>query len=113
MKYLILIYGDEAAWAAMTPAETEKMMGAYRAYSQALVQAGKMVEGSELAPKKTAKNITVRMDAARVLDGPYADIREQLGGFYLIEVANEAEALDWAKKCPGAAHGGVELRLCI
>ena len=80
---------------------------------QPVVSAGKMVEGSELASKKTAKSITVRMDAARVLDGPYPDIKEQLGGFYLIEAANEAEALDWAKKCPGAAHGGVELRLCI
>lgn len=113
MKYMILIYSDERAWAALAPADMEKAMGAYMAYSQALAQSGKMVSGSQLARATGAKSVTVRADAARVVDGPYVDTKEELGGYYLIDVASEAEALEWAKKCPGAAHGGVELRLCI
>lgn len=112
MKYMILIYSDEAAWAAMAPADRDQAMGAYMAYSKTLAQSGKMVSGSQLAPAGTAKSVTVR-GAARVVDGPYVDTKEELGGYYLVDVADEAEALDWAKKCPGAAHGGVEVRRCV
>lgn len=113
MKYMILIYNSEAAWQAQSPAEMEKGMAAYRAYAQALAESGKMVDGSELAPVNTAKSITVRNGAPRVIDGPYVDIKEQLGGYFLIDVSSEAEAIEWAQKCPGAHHGAVELRPCI
>jgi hypothetical protein len=113
MKYMILIYTSEAEWAALTPAEMEKAMGAYFGYTEALSKAGKLVTGQELQPVATAKSITVRSDAAHVVDGPYVDTKEQFGGFYLIDVADEAEAIAWAKKCPGAAHGGVEVRPCV
>jgi hypothetical protein len=113
MKYMILIYGSENEWAAQAPAEMERMMGAYMAYSEALSKAGKMVVGHELQPVATAKTITVRNTSATVVDGPYADTKEQFGGFYLIDVADEAEAIEWAKKCPGSWHGKVELRPCM
>ena len=109
MQYLILIHSSEAAWEGLSPAEMERGMGAFRAYADALVAAGKNVASSQLAPAGAARNISAR----GVLDGPYVDIKEQLGGFYLIEVADEAEALEWAKKCPGVHYGGVELRKCI
>ncbi len=110
MQYMILIYSDERAWAQLSPDELGREMGAYFAYSEALVAAGVMRAGDELQPTSTARSITVRDGAAHVADGPYVDTKEQLGGYYLIETASEAEAIEWAKKCPGAAHGGVELR---
>ena len=110
MKYMVLIYGSEAHWAAQSPEEMEKAMGAYFAYSEALTKAGKLVAGDELHPVATAKSVTVRSDGVRVVDGPYVDTKEQFGGYYLIDVADEAEAIEWASKCPGAQHGGVELR---
>lgn len=113
MKYMILIYADENGWAQMSPDEQTQAYGAYMAYSEALVAAGKMVSGDELKPVATAKTIAVRDGKASVKDGPFADTKEQLGGYYLIDVATEAEAIQWAQKCPGAQHGAVELRPCM
>lgn len=112
MRYMISIFGDEQAWAKLTPEQIGQTMAAYFAYSQELQAAGKLVAGEELQPGATAKTIRVA-GAATVRDGPYADIKEQFGGFYLIDVENEAEAIAWAKKCPGAAHGAVEVRPCV
>lgn len=113
MKYMILIYGEESYWAGLSPEDMAKGMEAYMAYSDALRNAGKYVSGHELNTASTAKSVTVRNGAANVTDGPYADTKEQLGGYYLIEAADEAEAISWAARCPGAAHGLVELRPCI
>lgn len=113
MRYMIAIFNDEQVWAQMEPAKMEQEMGAYFAYSQELVAAGVMVAGEELQPSPTAKTIRVTTAGAAVKDGPYADIKEQFGGFYLINVATEAEAIAWAKKCPGARHGAVEVRPCV
>lgn len=110
MKAVILIYGSDATWAAMTPAEMEREMGAYGAYTEALIAAGKFVDGSELQPASTAKSVRVTAAGASVSDGPYADTKEQLGGYYLINVVSMDEAVEWAAKCPGARHGGVEVR---
>lgn len=109
MKYMILIWSDETKWAAMTPPQMQEAMGAYRAYSEMLATSGKMVSGSQLAPAGQGKTIA----AGRVVDGPYADIKEEIGGYYLVEAADEAEAVALAQKCPGAKYGAVELRLCI
>lgn len=113
MKYMVLIFADESSWAAMTPDEQTQAYGAYMAYSEALQKAGKLVEGHELQPAATAKTIAVRDGTAKVVDGPYVDIKEQLGGYYLIDVIDEADAIHWASRCPGAAHGAVELRPCM
>lgn len=113
MRYMISIFSDEQAWANLSPADIEKEMHAYFAYSTALREAGKLVAGEELHPGHTGKTIRVAAAGAKVTDGPFADIKEQFGGFYLIDVASEAEAIEWAKKCPGAKHGAVELRACV
>lgn len=110
MKAMILIYTSEAAWAALAPAEMEREMGAYMAYTQALIAAGTFVDGSELAPTPTARSVKVTDGGAVVTDGPYVDTKEQLGGYYILEVASMDEAIAWAAKCPGARHGGVEVR---
>jgi hypothetical protein len=111
--YMILIFSSDEAWAALTPAEMQREMGAYFAYTQALRDAGKYVRGDQLMPAHTAKSVRVREGKAGVVDGPYADTKEQFGGYYLISVADEAEALEWAAKCPGAKHGTVEVRACV
>lgn len=113
MKYMILIFGEEAKWAAQTPDEMAKGMAAYMAYGEALRAAGKYVNGHELNSVSTAKTVAVREGAPHVADGPFADTKEQIGGYYLIDAADEAEALSWAARCPGAHHGTVELRPII
>ncbi|MDZ4777729.1 MAG: YciI family protein [Alphaproteobacteria bacterium] len=113
MKYMVLIFAEEGGWAAMTPDEQTQAYGAYMAYSEALQKAGKYIAGHELQPSATAKSIAVRNGAPKVVDGPYVDIKEQLGGYYLIEATDEADALHWASQCPGAHHGTVELRPCM
>ena len=110
MKAMILIYNSEAAWAALAPAEMEREMGAYMAYTQALIAAGAFVDGSELALTPTARSVKVTDGGAVVTDGPYVDTKEQLGGYYILEVASMDEAIAWAAQCPGARHGGVEVR---
>jgi hypothetical protein len=113
MRFLIAIYGDEQAWAELSPADMEREMGAYFAYSSELSQSGKLVAGEELHPVATAKTVRVTAGGASVKDGPYAEVKEQFGGFYLIDVADAAEAVAWAQKCPGARYGAVEVRPCV
>lgn len=110
MKAMILIYGDEHMWAKFAPAELEREMGAYAVYTEALIAAGVFVEGSELHPTTTAKSVRVGGTGQTVTDGPYAETKEQLGGYYILNVPSMEEAIAWAAKCPGARHGGVEVR---
>jgi hypothetical protein len=110
MEYMILIYADENAYARVGEAQLKAMYADYRTYTQELMKAGVMRTGSELKPTSTAT--TVRLRGGKVLstDGPFAETKEQLGGYYLIDVANLDEAVKWAGKCPGAKTGSVEVR---
>jgi hypothetical protein len=110
MQVLLMIYSDEAAWASMSAAEKGEAFAAYGAYSAALRDAGVMVGGNPLQPSATAHTVRLQGGAPQVLDGPYAETREQLGGYYLLEVADMQDALRWAARCPGAAHGAIEVR---
>lgn len=110
MQVMLLIHADETAWQRMTPAEAEAGIAAYGAYTEALRAAGALVGAERLAPSTMAHRVRVAGGQPQVLDGPYAETREQLGGYYLIEVPDIATALRWAARCPGAAHGTVEVR---
>jgi hypothetical protein len=110
MQAMLMIWGDEAAWNAMPEAAQQEAMGAYKAYAAALVEAGVMRGGERLLPVATAATVTLRDGAPQVLDGPYAETREQLGGYFLIEVPDMEAAIRWAARCPGAAHGQIEVR---
>lgn len=111
MQYILLIYADENAWSTFTPEQRAAGMAQYGAYNEALRKAGAMVNADQLQPTMTAA--TVRPGAngeAQVLNGPYIDTKEALGGYYLIEAADQAAAIEWAKKCPATQHGIVEVR---
>jgi hypothetical protein len=110
MEYLLLIYGNEKAWASAAPADTERMYAAYGAYTQALAEAGVMRGGNELKPTSAATTVRLAGGKPQVLDGPYAETKEQLGGYYLIDVPDLDAAIAWAARCPGAQHGVMEVR---
>jgi hypothetical protein len=106
MKYMLLIYTDEAA----TPASTEPVSPAYVAYTQAMQKAGVLVAGDRLAPSGSATTVRNRDGKSKVLDGPYAETKEQLAGYYMIEAADLDAAITWATRCPGADRGAIEVR---
>jgi hypothetical protein len=110
MRYLLLIYGDESHWPRMTQAEQQQGVAAFQAYSEALTNAGVLKGSNRLQPTSAATTVRTRDGKPQVLDGPYADSKEQLGGYYLIEVPDLDAALSWAARCPGAAYGAVEVR---
>ncbi|OQW57297.1 MAG: hypothetical protein A4S17_04855 [Proteobacteria bacterium HN_bin10] len=110
MQYMLLIYGEESAWANLSPDQLSAEMGAYFAYTEDLQKAGALRGGDELHPVATAKTVSVSGGKQKVVDGPFAETKETLGGYYLIEVETQEEALKWAAKCPGARHGRVEVR---
>ena len=110
MQYLLMIYGNEAGMLSASKADTEKMHAAYGAYTEALQKAGVIRGGERLRP--TTDATTVRMDngKAKVLNGPYAETKEQLGGYYMIDVPDLDAAISWAARCPGAGTGTMEVR---
>jgi hypothetical protein len=110
MQYILLIYSDEALWGAMTPAQMTEVMQAYVAYSKELAAAGVLRGGSELAPVASATTVRVRNGKPLLTDGPFAETREQLGGFYLIDVPDLDAATRWAAKVPSALVGSIEVR---
>ncbi len=110
MQYLLLIYGNEAGMQSASKADMEQMMAAYGAYTQAMKTAGVMVGSNRLKPSGSASTVRIADGKTKVLDGPYAETKEQLGGYYLIEVPDLDAALSWAARCPGASHGTMEVR---
>jgi hypothetical protein len=110
MQYLLMLYINEAGWPKMTREQQEQGVAAYTAYSEALKAAGAWVGGSRLQPSASATTVTSQDGKSQVLDGPYADTKEQLGGYYLIEAPDLDGALSWAARCPAVGHGAVEVR---
>ncbi len=110
MQYLLLIYSDESRMAAMTPADGQQMSQVFGAYTEALKAAGALVGGERLRPTASATTVRVRDSKQQVLNGPYAETKEQLGGYYLIEAKDLDDALHWAARCPGASYGSMEVR---
>lgn len=110
MQYLLLLYADENAWDSLAPAKQEEGVAAYIAYTEALTKAGALIGSNRLRPSATSTRVQVENGKQQVLDGPYADSKEQLGGYYLIEAPDLDAAISWASRCPGAHHGIVEVR---
>jgi len=110
MQYMLLIYSDEKAQASVPAGAMEERLAAYQAYTKALQTSGVLVAGDRLANGTSASTLRLRDGRRQVLDGPYAETKEQLGGYYLIEAKDLDAALDWAARCPGATYGTVEVR---
>lgn len=110
MRYLCLIYADEEADANMSEAEMGAIMEAYGKYTEELQAAGAMLAGEALQPISTATTVQVRNGGTLTTDGPFAETKEQLGGFYMIEAKDLDEAIAWAAKIPSATVGSIEVR---
>ncbi len=110
MTYMLLIYGPEQVWASLSGEEMARIYADHRAYGEAMTKAGVMRGGSELKPVATATSVRFSRGRSRTVDGPFAETKEQLAGYYIIEVDHLNHAIEWAQKMPGMIEGTVEIR---
>jgi hypothetical protein len=111
MKYLFLLYGDESQWADATPEQLQSSMDAYVALDKEVNESGVLVSGEGLEPSGSATTVSLRDGEAVLTDGPFAETREQLGGFYVLDCRDLDDAVAWAKKIPALREGGsIEIR---
>jgi hypothetical protein len=110
MQYLLLIYENEKDWSAMPKADSEKMFGEYVTYTQSIAQSGHYKGGNPLQPTNTATTVRIRNGKRETTDGPFAETREQLGGYYLVDAKDLDEAIGLAERIPGARMGSIEVR---
>jgi len=110
MKFMLLLWGDESQWADMSEEEAASEMARWEEYTNQLTAAGAMVSGEGLEASATSKTLRIENGERIVTDGPFAETKEQLGGFYVIECESFDDALEWAAKVPNAERGSTEIR---
>lgn len=110
MRYLLLIYGNEAEAANATPEQQEAEFNAYNTFAEMAQQRGALIAGEALQPTSSATTIRIQNNKVVSTDGPFAETKEQLGGYYLIKAENLDEATDIARQIPGAQYGAIEIR---
>jgi hypothetical protein len=111
MKFLLLLYGDEGRWAEMSPEDVQQSVEVWSAFGRELTESGAYLAGEGLQPTAAATTVRIKDDEVVRTDGPFAETREQLGGFYLLECKDLDEAAGWAAKVPDLPEGGsVEVR---
>ena len=110
MQFMIVISSDEKAEAKATVEQQKEMHAAYMAYTADLQKAGVMLHGNGLLPTSKGARVSFKEGRRVVIDGPFTEAKEVVGGYYVIDVKSREDAIEWAGKCPGARHGGVELR---
>jgi hypothetical protein len=110
VKYTFLLYSNEADFKDITPEDMQQQLTVFGAYIQALQDAGVFVHTDWLQPSMTATKVSLRTGSKTIQDGPYADTKEQLGGFFVVDVPDLDAALAWAAKCPAAQYGIIEVR---
>jgi hypothetical protein len=109
-KFLLTIWTEEMPEGAVPPEELQKQAGAYQQVTDDMRSSGAFVAGEGIKPSETAKTVRVQDGQTQTTDGPFAETKEQLGGFYLVDVKDEAEAVQWAARIPGAQYGAIEVR---
>ena len=110
MKYLLTIYDDESMWSGVQPGDVNAMMDGYRRFGEEVTERGAYVAGEALESISTATTVRVKDGERLVTDGPFAETKEQLGGFYLLDCKDLDEAIAYAAKIPGAQSGCIEVR---
>jgi hypothetical protein len=110
MKYLLAIYSNEVEWGGLSDADRQAMYAEYAELSEDLGRRGMMIDGAELRPTSAATTVRVRDGRSLVTDGPFAETKEQLGGYFVIECDTIDEAIENAARIPGARHGSIEVR---
>ncbi|MFK7986416.1 MAG: YciI family protein [Sandaracinaceae bacterium] len=110
MQFMMLLYGDEAAFSGLPEDAQEEAFKSFMAYNRELAEAGVLVAGSELLPSRTAVTLRGKKDQIVATDGPFAEAKEQIGGYYILSVDSREQALEWAKKCPSVWGGAIEVR---
>jgi hypothetical protein len=110
MQYMLLIYDDQEAWQSFTDEERAAGMEAYNAFTQEVRDAGAFVAADALQPTETATTVRVRDGERLLTDGPFAETKEQLGGYYIVDVDSIEDAIKWAAKIPSAQSGSIEVR---
>jgi len=110
MKYLCLIYDEEKKLHSMTKSEMDGLMGEYFAFTKAIQESGHLLGGNDLQPVQNATTVRVRGGRVSTTDGPFAETKEQLGGYYLIEAGDLNEAIQIAARIPSARIGSIEVR---
>ena len=113
VKYMLSLYDEESKWVGAGPEDFAQELAAYEAFDRAAMDAGVFVAGEGLQPTATATTVRVRDGERLLTDGPFAETREQLGGFYVLDCPSLDEAIAWAARLPGAATGCVEVRPVI
>lgn len=110
MRYILLIYGNENPNPAMSAEEMNAEMNAYNTFTQEIRERGVLLAADALHPTNAATTVRVRDSKVLTTDGPFAETKEQLGGFYMVQCNNLDEAIEWAAKIPGARDGSIEIR---
>ena len=110
MQYLLMIYSEESRWHRLNDSERQEGVAAYQAYTESLRKADVLLGMNRLQNTNAATTVRLVDGKPQVLDGPYCDSKEQLAGYYLIDVPDLDAALAWAARCPGASHGIMEVR---
>jgi hypothetical protein len=110
MKYMLLLFGDENAWETSSEQDLEAEMARYEQYDRELNEAGVFVSGEGLQPTPTATTMRIVGGERILTDGPFAETKEQLGGFYVLECKDLDDALAWAERCPASGDGSIEIR---
>src|SRR3979490_1124865 len=110
MQYMLMVYVNEAGWPKLPKAQQEQGMAAYMAYTEALANAGVLKGNNRRGPSTSATTVLIADRKTQVLDGPYTESKEQLGGYFLIDVPDLDAAISWAARCPASGHGVGEVR---
>ena len=110
MQYMLMIYSNESGFAAASKEEMGQMIAAYNSYTEALKKSGAYLGGDRLHPSSAATTVRMANGKTQVLNGPYAETKEQLGGYYLIEAPDLDAAIAWGARCPGSSRGTIEVR---
>jgi hypothetical protein len=110
MQYLLMLHAEEGQWTKTPADEQARNMAAYGAFTQALQDEGRLVASGRLSLSDTSQTVRTKGGRTVVMDGPFAETKEQLAGFYLIEADSPEAAADWAARCPASGHGVVEVR---